>query len=53
MNKEDGKRTQMNIALTPEDKKFLKIYAAERDTSVAAVIHELIEKLRKEASDNA
>ena len=42
-------RVSMNIALSPEDKKFLKVYAAENDTTVAAVIAELVEKLRKEA----
>ena len=40
------KRTSMNIALSPEDKKFLKVYAIEHDTTVAAVIHEFVEKLR-------
>ena len=42
-------RVSMNIALSPEDKKFLKVYAAERDTTVAAVIAECVERLKKEA----
>ena len=41
-------RVSMNIALSPEDKKFLKVYAAEHDTTVAAVIAECIKKLKKE-----
>ena len=40
------KRTSMNISLALEDKKFLKVYAIEHDTTVAAVIHEFVEKLR-------
>lgn len=45
----EEKRVSMNIALSPDDKKFLKIYAAEHDTTVAAVIAEYVEKLRKGA----
>lgn len=44
----EEKRTSMNIALSSEDKVFLKVYAAQHNTSVAAVIHDCIEKLRKE-----
>ena len=42
----DKRTTQMNIALSPEDKIFLKTYAAQRDTTVAAIIHEWIEHAR-------
>ena len=38
----------MLLSLSVEDKKFLKIYAAERGMTVAAVIHEYVEDLRKE-----
>lgn len=41
-------RVSMNIALSPEDKRFLKMYAIEHDTTVAAVIAELVQKLREE-----
>ena len=44
------KRTSMNIALSPEDKKFLKVYAIEHDTTVAAVIHDYVVMLRKKYS---
>ncbi len=44
----DEKRTSMNIALSPEDKKYLKVYAIEHDTTVAALIHDYVESLRKE-----
>lgn len=42
-------RVSINIALSPEDKKFLKVYAAEHDTTVAAVIAECVKRLKKEA----
>ena len=45
-------RVSMNIALSPEDKKFLKVYAVEHDTTVAAVIAECVERLRKEQEQN-
>lgn len=48
-NMTEEKRVSMNIALSPEDKKFLKVYAAEHDTTVAAVIAECVDRLRKEA----
>ncbi|SHJ91369.1 hypothetical protein [Anaerotignum lactatifermentans] len=44
----EEKRTSVNIALSSEDKVFLKVYAAQHNTSVAAVIHDCIKKLRKE-----
>ena len=44
----EKKTTQMNIALSPEDKVFLKTYAAQQDTTVAAVIHEWIDRVREE-----
>lgn len=44
---EKRRTTSMNIALTAEDKKFIKIYALENDTTVADVIHEYIQRLRE------
>ena len=41
-------RVPMNITLSPDNKKFLKVYAIEHDTTVSAVIAECVEKLRKE-----
>lgn len=40
-------RVSMTIALSPEDKRFLKVYAAEHDTTVAAVIAEGVKHLRE------
>lgn len=45
----EEKRVSMNIALSQADRKFLKVYAAEHDTTVAAVIAECVARLRKEA----
>lgn len=47
----EEKRVSMNIALSPADKKFLKVYAAEHDTTVAAVIARCVEQLRKEVRE--
>lgn len=38
------KRTTLNLSVSVSDKQFLKIYAAEHGVTVAAVIHECIEK---------
>ena len=46
-----SKTSKMNIALAPEDKLFLKVYAAQRDISVADVLHEWIEQARKQQND--
>ena len=52
-NSATGKKTsKLNIVLSDEDKKFLKIYAVERDTSVSAVIHEYVEQLKKAGKKN-
>lgn len=48
----DKKTSKLNIVLSEKDKKFLKIYAVERDTSVSAVIHEYVEQLRREVNKN-
>ena len=43
---EEEERTRLMLSLTAADKLFLKHYAADRDTTVAAVIHEWIEEHR-------
>lgn len=43
---ESEKRTSMNIALTTEDKQFLKVYAAKHNTNVAAMIAKYVNTLR-------
>ena len=52
-NINNKKRTsKLNIVLSEKDKKFLKIYALNRDTSVSAIIHEYVEQLRKVGGEN-
>ena len=36
----EEKRTTLSLSLTVSDKKTLKMMAAERDTTIAAIIHE-------------
>ena len=40
----DEKRTTLALSLTVSDKKVLKMMAAERDTTIAAIIHEWIQE---------
>ncbi len=51
MNKEEQRKTTLNVSISADDKKYLKVYAAEHETTVAAVIHACVEKLRKEAEE--
>lgn len=45
----DEKRTTLSLSLTVSDKKALKMMAAERETTIAAITHEWIqERIRKE-----
>jgi len=38
----DEKRTTLSLSLTVSDKKALKMMALERETTIAAIIHEWI-----------
>ena len=38
----EERRTTLSLSLTVGDKKALKMMAAERDTTVAAIVHEWI-----------
>ena len=37
----EEKRTTLSLSLTVSDKKTLKMMAAERETTIAAIIHEI------------
>ncbi len=39
---EDEKRTTLSLSLTVSDKKALKMMAVERETTIAAIIHEWV-----------
>ena len=41
---DDEKRTTLSLSLTVSDKKALKMMAAERETTIAAIIHEWIQE---------
>ena len=45
---EDEKRTTLSLSLTVSDKKALKMMAAERETTIAAIIHEWVQEHLKE-----
>lgn len=38
----DEERTTLSLSLTVSDKKALKLMAAERETTIAAIIHEWV-----------
>jgi hypothetical protein len=40
----EEKRTTLSLSLTVKDKKFLKMLAAEKGTTIAAIIHDWIEE---------
>lgn len=44
----DEKRTTLSLSLTVSDKKALKIMALQRETTIAAIIHEWIQEHLKE-----
>lgn len=46
----DEKRTTLSLSLTASDKKTLKMMAAERDTTIAAIIHDWIQEHLEEVN---
>ena len=42
--KADEKRTTLSLSLSASDKKALKMMAAERETTIAAIIHEWVQE---------
>lgn len=47
----DEKRTTLSLSLTVGDKKALKMMALERDTTIAAIIHEWVQEHLKEVDE--
>lgn len=41
-SEDDARRTTLSLSLTVADKRALKLMAAERETTIAAIIHEWI-----------
>lgn len=48
---EGERRTTLSLSLTMSDKKALKIMAAEREMTIAAIIHEWIQERLEEVSE--
>lgn len=47
----EAKKTTLNISLTVEEKKFLKVYAAQNGLTVSGIIQNYIEELRKRTEE--
>lgn len=47
---DDEKRTTLSLSLTVSDKKALKMMAAERETTIAAIIHEWVQEHLEEVN---
>ena len=47
---DDEKRTTLSLSLTVSDKKALKMMAAERETTIAAIIHEWVQEHTEEVN---
>lgn len=47
----DEKRTTLSLSLTVSDKKALKMMALERETTIAAIIHEWVQEHLEEVSE--
>lgn len=47
----DEKRTTLSLSLTVGDKKALKMTAAERGTTIAAIIHEWVQEHLEEVDE--
>lgn len=47
----DEKRTTLSLSLTVSDKKALKMMSAERETTIAAIIHEWVQEHLKEVDE--
>lgn len=41
---DEEKRTTLSLSITVNDKKALKMMAAERETTIAAIIHEWVQE---------
>ena len=49
-NSDNEKKTTLTLSLTVADKKKLKVMAAHQETSIAAIIHEWVQKYSKESN---
>lgn len=47
----DERRTTLSLSLTVSDKRALKMMALERETTIAAIIHEWVQEHLEEVSE--
>ena len=47
----EEKRTTLSLSLTVSDKKALKLMAAKRETTIAAIIHEWVQEQIEEVDE--
>lgn len=48
---DDERRTTLSLSLTVSDKRALKMMALERETTIAAIIHEWVQEHLEEVSE--
>lgn len=42
-----SEKTTLNLSVTVEDKKFLKVYAAQNGTTISSMLQDYIEELKQ------
>lgn len=47
-----AEKTTLNLSLTVEDKKFLKVYAARNGTTVSGVIQDFVQTLKSAQAES-
>ena len=46
-----SEKTTLNLSVTVEDKRFLKVYAAQNDTTISGMLQDYIEMLKHSQDD--
>ena len=46
-------KTTLNISITADDKKFLKVYAAQNGTTISDMIHGYVETLKNDQAEES
>lgn len=42
-----NEKTTLNLSITVEDKKFLKVYAAQNGTTISSMLQDYVEELKQ------
>ena len=48
-----SEKTTLNLSVTVEDKKFLKVYAAQNGTTISEMIHGYVEYLKNDQAEKS